>query len=227
MRRSGGCTWRRKVRIEGAATRCACDAAVQACHCCPLRPTVRTDPALRKKRKQQGGNSGKNFTEGWVEFEDKQKAKEVRGCRTGQWIAGGGGAPAAPTACAAAAVCTCSCPRLAAQVVAMLNGQQMGGKRRSAYYYDLWCLRYLPKFKWDHLTEEINYQKAVQEQRLAAEVSAAKRERDFYLRWGSTRAAAAWQACVVRGRRNRLRWCVQQRLPRPLLRAAAWTRPRR
>ena len=23
------------------------------------------------------------------------------------------------------------------QVVAMLNGQQMGGKRRSAYYYDL------------------------------------------------------------------------------------------
>lgn len=26
------------------------------------------------------------------------------------------------------------------QVVAMLNGQQMGGKRRSAYYYDLWCV---------------------------------------------------------------------------------------
>jgi hypothetical protein len=23
------------------------------------------------------------------------------------------------------------------------------------------CLKYLPKFKWDHLTEEINYQKAV------------------------------------------------------------------
>lgn len=38
------------------------------------------------------------------------------------------------------------------QVVAMLNGQQMGGKRRSAYFYDLWCMKYLPKFKWDHLT---------------------------------------------------------------------------
>ncbi|PSC70758.1 Pre-rRNA-processing esf2 [Micractinium conductrix] len=100
------------------------------------------DPLLRKKRTKQGGNSGKNFTEGWMEFEDKAKAKEV---------------------------------------VAMLNGQQMGGKRRSAYYYDLWCLKYLPKFKWDHLTEEINYQKAVREQRLAAEISAAKRERDFYL----------------------------------------------
>ena len=34
----------------------------------------------------------------------------------------------------------------------MLNGQQMGGKRRSAYFYDLWCMKYLPKFKWDHLT---------------------------------------------------------------------------
>jgi hypothetical protein len=37
------------------------------------------DPALRRKRKQQGGNSGKNFTEGWVEFEDKAQAKQVRG----------------------------------------------------------------------------------------------------------------------------------------------------
>eukprot|EP00887_Chlorella_sp_A99_P007339 scaffold2.g7339.t1 len=100
------------------------------------------DPALRRKRKQAGGNTGKNFTEGWVEFEDKARAKEV---------------------------------------VAMLNGQPMGGRKRSAYYYDLWCMKYLPKFKWDHLTEEINYQRAVREQRMAAEISAAKRERDFYL----------------------------------------------
>lgn len=43
----------------------------------------------------------------------------------------------------------------ALQVAAMLNGQQMGGKRRSAYHYDLWSMKYLPKFKWDHLTEEV------------------------------------------------------------------------
>lgn len=41
------------------------------------------------------------------------------------------------------------------QVAKILNGQQMGGKRRSAYHYDLWCLKYLPKFKWEALTEEI------------------------------------------------------------------------
>ena len=74
------------------------------------------DPALRKQRKQKGGNTGKNFTEGWVEFEDKAVAK---------------------------------------QVAAMLNSNPIGGKRRSAYHYDLWSLKYLPKFKWDHLTEEI------------------------------------------------------------------------
>lgn len=67
----------------------------------------------------------------------------------------------------------------------------------------------MPKFKWDHLTEEIGaqsnvvicllwttvvtnpflpnfcdaaYQKAVREQKLALELSASKRERDFYLK---------------------------------------------
>lgn len=44
---------------------------------------------------------------------------------------------------------------VAKQVAGMLNGNQIGGKRRSAYHYDLWSLKYLPKFKWDHLTEEI------------------------------------------------------------------------
>lgn len=99
-------------------------------------------PHLRKIRKKRGGNTGKNFTEGWVEFEDKKDAKRV---------------------------------------ALLLNGQPMGGKHRSSYHYDLWCLKYLPKFKWDHLTEEIAYEKAVREQKLAAELSAAKRERDFYL----------------------------------------------
>ena len=74
------------------------------------------DPSARKRRKKMGGNSGKNFSEGWAEFEDKRVAKA------------------------------------AAQ---MLNGNAMGGKRRSAYHYDLWCVKYLRGFKWDHLTEEI------------------------------------------------------------------------
>ncbi len=125
-------------------------------------PYISTDPSTRKKRKQRGGNSGKNFTEGWVEFEDKADAKRV---------------------------------------AAMLNGQQMGGKRRSAHYFDLWNIKYLPKFKWDHLTEEINYQKAIREQRLATEVAAAKRERDFYL--SRVDKAKAVESIIERKKRKR------------------------
>ena len=64
---------------------------------------------------------------------------------------------------------------------AMLNGTQVGGRRRGAHFSDLWNMKYLPKFKWDNLTEEIEYQKALREQRMQLELSVAKKERDFYL----------------------------------------------
>lgn len=129
-------------------------------------PTL-VDPLLRRKRKARGGNSGKNFTEGWVEFADKARAKAV---------------------------------------AAQLNGTPMGGRRRSAYYFDLWCMKYLPKFKWDNLTEEINYQKAIREQRLAAELGAATRERDFYLH--QVDRAKAQDAMAAR-RASKVRACAR------------------
>eukprot|EP00271_Cylindrocystis_brebissonii_P004892 TRINITY_DN16813_c0_g1_i1.p1 TRINITY_DN16813_c0_g1~~TRINITY_DN16813_c0_g1_i1.p1 ORF type:complete len:421 (-),score=100.46 TRINITY_DN16813_c0_g1_i1:472-1734(-) len=111
------------------------------------------DASIRMRRKKAGGNSGKNFTEGWVEFARKKVAKRV---------------------------------------AEMLNGEPIGGKRRSAYHFDLWNITYLSKFKWDNLTEEIAYRNAVREQKLAAEISAATKERDFYLsRVDQSRAIAA------------------------------------
>ncbi|KAK1313888.1 hypothetical protein QJS10_CPA06g01244 [Acorus calamus] len=71
--------------------------------------------------------------------------------------------------------------RVAKNVANMLNGEQIGGKRKSSFYYDLWNIKYLSKFKWDDLSEEIAFKKATREQKLALEISAAKRERDFYL----------------------------------------------
>ncbi|KAL8192427.1 hypothetical protein R6Q57_027612 [Mikania cordata] len=71
--------------------------------------------------------------------------------------------------------------RVAKRVASMLNGEQIGGKKKSSFYYDLWNIKYLSKFKWDHLTEEIAYKNATREQKLALELSAAKKERDFYL----------------------------------------------
>ena len=100
------------------------------------------DPAARAKRKKSGGNTGKKFVEGWVEFKEKKRAKRA---------------------------------------AAMLHGREVGGKRRSKHYYDLWNVKYLPKFTWDTLTEEMEYQKALREKKLRLEMDVAKKERDFYL----------------------------------------------
>lgn len=72
--------------------------------------------------------------------------------------------------------------KVAKHVARLLNGEPMGGtKKRSKYYFDLWNLKYLSGFKWENLTEDIAYKKRVRDQKLAAEVSAARKERAFYL----------------------------------------------
>lgn len=71
--------------------------------------------------------------------------------------------------------------KVAKRVATMLNGEQIGGKKRSAFYYDLWNIKYLSKFKWDDLKEEIELKNATREQKVVMELAAAKRERDFYL----------------------------------------------
>ncbi|XP_060180274.1 pre-rRNA-processing protein ESF2-like [Lycium barbarum] len=70
---------------------------------------------------------------------------------------------------------------VAKRVANTLNGQQMGGRKRSSFHYDIWNVKYLSKIKWDDVTDEIAQRHAVREQKLALELSAAKRERDFYL----------------------------------------------
>lgn len=71
--------------------------------------------------------------------------------------------------------------RVAKRTANFLNGEQIGGRKRSQFYYDIWNIKYLSRFKWDDLTEEIAYKSAVREQKLALEISAAKREKDFYM----------------------------------------------
>lgn len=73
-------------------------------------------PKERAPGARGGPRQGKQFSEAWIEFEDK---------------------------------------KLGRAVAEMLNGNAIGGKARSRYHDDLWTLKYLPKFKWDHLTEEV------------------------------------------------------------------------
>jgi ESF2/ABP1 family protein len=44
----------------------------------------------------------------------------------------------------------------------------IGGKKRSFYHDDMWNLKYLKGFKWDHLTEKFAYERRVREAKLRA-----------------------------------------------------------
>ncbi|KAF9114420.1 RNA-binding ATPase activator esf2 [Mortierella sp. AM989] len=70
---------------------------------------------------------------------------------------------------------------VAKQVANSLNTTIIGGNKNSYYHDDMWNIKYLPKFKWDHLTERIAYENASRAQRLQAEISQAKRENKFIL----------------------------------------------
>ncbi|KAI8899340.1 hypothetical protein BC833DRAFT_524853 [Globomyces pollinis-pini] len=72
--------------------------------------------------------------------------------------------------------------KIARQVATLLNNTNIGGKKRDYYYDDIWNIKYLPKFKWNNLTEQLAYEMKVKEQRLRAEMSQAKRENSMYLK---------------------------------------------
>eukprot|EP00903_Cladosiphon_okamuranus_P016561 g15278.t1 len=103
---------------------------------------VEEDQANRRARKKAGGNSGKRYTEGWVEFEDKKIARAI---------------------------------------AESLNNTLIGGRKRNYYHDDMWNLKYLRKFKWDHLTEKVAYERRVRSQKLRLETMQAKRENARYV----------------------------------------------
>ncbi|KAI8930376.1 hypothetical protein BC831DRAFT_440324 [Entophlyctis helioformis] len=70
---------------------------------------------------------------------------------------------------------------VARRTAELLNNSTIGGKKRSFYYDDIWNIKYLPRFKWNHLTEQLAYELKVKEQRLRTEMSQAKRENKMYL----------------------------------------------
>lgn len=41
-------------------------------------------------------------------------------------------------------------------------------------------MKYLPKFKWENLTERLAYQNKVRRDKLQAELASSKKEHDFY-----------------------------------------------
>nr|CAG8443805.1 9489_t:CDS:2 [Entrophospora candida] len=69
----------------------------------------------------------------------------------------------------------------AKNVANILNTQPIGGNRRNHYHDDLWNIKYLSKFKWSNLTDQIAYENAARVQRLTAEISQSRRENKDYI----------------------------------------------
>ena len=63
-----------------------------------------------------------------------------------------------------------------------LNGKQIGGGRKCPYKDELWNLKYLHKFKWNDLIENLTMEKKIQEKKLKIEIAQSKRENDFIVK---------------------------------------------
>ena len=63
-----------------------------------------------------------------------------------------------------------------------LNGRPIGGSRKCPYKDELWNLKYLHKFKWNDLIENLTMAKKMQEKKLKLEIAQSKRENDFIIK---------------------------------------------
>ncbi len=70
--------------------------------------------------------------------------------------------------------------KVAKMVAATLNNQIMGGKKSNFYHDDIWNLKYLPKFKWSHLTQQLAYEQKERAKRLQVEVNQVMKQSIFY-----------------------------------------------
>lgn len=54
-------------------------------------------------------------------------------------------------------------------------------KKRGFYSDDLWNIVYLPKFKWENLTEKLAYDERIRKEKIKTEISQEKKKQDFYM----------------------------------------------
>ncbi|KAF5357694.1 hypothetical protein D9758_007484 [Tetrapyrgos nigripes] len=90
--------------------------------------------------------------------------------------------------------------KIARSVAEMLNAQPIGGKKGSRWHDDVWTMKYLPKFKWNMLTEQIGkcfgcvyaiygilmrftaHEAAIHTAKLRVELSQSRQEQRDYLK---------------------------------------------
>lgn len=87
--------------------------------------------------------------------------------------------------------------RVAKAVAKSLNGTTLQyGKKHSRMAGQIWSIKYLHKFKWAHLTEQLAHDRATRDQKRRFEMSQAKKQVDFYQKMTE-------RSKILRHRRNR------------------------
>ncbi|KAF8583948.1 hypothetical protein K439DRAFT_1347203 [Ramaria rubella] len=71
--------------------------------------------------------------------------------------------------------------KIARSVAALLNAQPIGGKKGTRWRDDVWTMKYLPRFKWNMLTEQVAHEAAMHTARLRVELSQSRAEQQDYL----------------------------------------------
>ncbi|GAA5904554.1 RNA-binding ATPase activator ESF2 [Sporobolomyces salmoneus] len=71
--------------------------------------------------------------------------------------------------------------RVARSVAEMLNAQNIGGKKSDKWHDDVWTMKYLPRFRWDQLSEQVALERATQTSLMRFHLNHSKQEQESYL----------------------------------------------
>ncbi|GAA5882694.1 hypothetical protein JCM16303_006549 [Sporobolomyces ruberrimus] len=75
--------------------------------------------------------------------------------------------------------------RVARSVAEMLNAQTIGGNgpksSKNRWYDDVWTMKYLPRFRWDQLSEQVALERATQTSLMRFHLNHSKQEQESYL----------------------------------------------
>lgn len=70
--------------------------------------------------------------------------------------------------------------KVAKWVAQHINATPISTKKGTKFCDMLWSLKFLPGFKWIHLSERLTYERAVQHQKLSIATSKARKEATFF-----------------------------------------------
>lgn len=71
--------------------------------------------------------------------------------------------------------------RVAEATAELVNNTHVSEEKRGFYSSDLWNIKFLPHFKWHHLTEKLTYERRVRRDKLRSELSAVRKDTEAYV----------------------------------------------